>query len=746
MNIEMVSNNNAKTVSAKDGKNPRHLYLHQVEAMESLNKMQKKDSFSTIIVLPTGAGKTMTASSWLLSNAIDKGKKVLWIAHRHLLLEQAADAFVINAYKDRLVNKMSFKYRIVSGRHDKPINIKEDDDVLVLSKDSIVRNMSALDKWLLNEDEIYFVIDEAHHATARSYRRIIDYLKEKVAKLKIIGLTATPFRTSKQEEGLLGKIFTDDISYKIDLETLIKRGILSTPSCENCETQVNMGNELGLKALKSIEQLDVIPEDVAESIANHKERNNLIVRTYFENENYKKYGQTLVFALNRMHAFTLRALFNEYGKDYGIKAGVIVTGTGSEFIGIDISNQENERQINAYRNGEIQILINVNILTEGVDLPKTQTVFLTRPTISTVLMTQMIGRALRGEQAGGTKDAYIVSFIDDWDNKVAWVNPQSIITNEENVFVDEEKERNSKTIVNIISIEKLEEFVRIVNDSIDTSKLESIDFIERVPVGMYVFTFIDENNMEHNHQILVYNNSMQKYIDLIDSMPSIFEDYGVDDEVIDEDTLSNMVNQCEMAYFDNDMIPPYNRKDIEYLFKFFAQKESKPLFVNFDEVDRQKLNITVLAKEIVEKDMRRSQQELYINTLWEDETSLLKVYFGNKYFLKHQLETEIDKLYGDYPSSIKKDNTVSEKIELDSLPLYEICKIKPEYGNKIKKIVFEKAKISDKEYRCANCNRVSQYKGKFQIDHIIPMSKGGKTNINNLQLLCIKCNLIKGDK
>ena len=441
MNIEMVSNTNAKTVSVKDGKNPRHLYLHQVEAMESLNKIQEKDSFSTIIVLPTGAGKTMTASSWLLSNAVDKSKKVIWIAHRHLLLEQAADAFVINAYKDRLINKTSFKYRIVSGRHDKPINIKVDDDILVLSKDSIVRNMSALDKWLYNEDEVYFVIDEAHHATARSYRRIIDYLKDKVSKLKIIGLTATPFRTSKQEEGLLGKIFTDDISYKIDLETLIKRGILSTPSCENCETQINMGNELGLKALKSIEQLDVIPEDIAESIANHKERNNLIVRTYFENENYKKYGQTLVFALNRMHAFTLRTLFNEYGKDYGIKAGVIVTGTGSEFIGIDISNQENERQINAYRNGEIQILINVNILTEGVDLPKTQTVFLTRPTISTVLMTQMIGRALRGEQAGGTKDAYIVSFIDDWDNKVAWVNPQSIITNEENVFVDEEKER-----------------------------------------------------------------------------------------------------------------------------------------------------------------------------------------------------------------------------------------------------------------------------------------------------------------
>lgn len=62
----------------------------------------------------------------------------------------------------------------------------------------------------------------------------------------------------------------------------------------------------------------------------------------------------------------------------------------------------------------MKVLINVNILTEGIDLPQTKTVFLTRPTVSTILMTQMIGRSLRGEKAGGTKEAYVVSFIDDW--------------------------------------------------------------------------------------------------------------------------------------------------------------------------------------------------------------------------------------------------------------------------------------------------------------------------------------------
>ncbi len=148
----------------------------------------------------------------------------------------------------------------------------------------------------------------------------------------------------------------------------------------------------------------------------------------------------------------------------------------------------------------------MNILTEGADLPKTQTVFLTRPTISTVLMTQMIGRALRGEKAGGTKESYIVSFVDNWNNKIAWVNPESVLFGD-GLEPDDKSIEYKKRIVRTISIEKLEEFARIVNDTVDTTRLESLDFIKRVPLGMYIFTFIDENNLEHNHQILVYDST-----------------------------------------------------------------------------------------------------------------------------------------------------------------------------------------------------------------------------------------------
>lgn len=736
----MVQNKNAQTIKVISGRNPRSLYEHQVEAMTEMNKIDKKHTFHSLLVLPTGGGKTLTTAYWLLKNAIDKKKKVLWIAHRHLLLEQAAEAFAKNCYSDVMVQETGFIYRIISGMHDKPIHIKQEDDILIVSKDSIIKNLDLIGKWLKNQ-EVYLIIDEAHHATAKSYRRIIDYVEDTANNVKLLGLTATPFRTSENEKGLLGKIFTDDIVYKVDLITLMKKGILSTPIPENCKTNIAIGDSVGLKALKSIEDLDIIPQEIAEVIANNGNRNKIIVQRYFEN--YKTYGQTLVFALNRTHAFVLKALFEQYGKKHGIKAGVIVSGTQAEFIGIEISNEENSRQIEAFRKGNIQILINVNILTEGTDLPKTQTVFLTRPTISTVLMTQMIGRALRGEKAGGTAKAYIVSFVDDWNNKIAWINPESLIN--EGEFVDSES-NNKKRNLRVVSIAKIEEFARLIDETVDTRLLESIDFIKRVPIGMYVFSFIDENNQERNHQILVYDSTRNAYEELIVSLYILFKEYAIEEEKIAPDVLNELCKVCESTFFYEDMIPPYNRKDIEYLLKFYAQKEVEPLFVPIDEIDRKKVDLSIVANEIVDKDMRRKDQEEFINSLWEDETGLIKIYFGNKYFFKRQLETEIDKIFNPDEYFTSGSNATPIDRPIEELPLYEIEKVNPEYVRMLRKKVYGKATDASGKYFCAYCDKKSETKALFQIDHIVPMSKGGLSVCENLQLLCRICNLKKGDK
>ena len=254
-----------------------------------------------------------------------------------------------------------------------------------------------------------FKYSVAHHSTAKTYRKVINYVKEKVPNLKLIGLTATPFRTAEEEQGLLGKIYSDGVSdgqvvrgdigitYQIGLKELINRQILSKPIFESYFTEENYGDSLGLESWERIQYLDNLPDDIASQMAESAARNKLIVETYKEKQ--YEYGQTIVFAVNKIHAIQLSALFNKAG----IKSDFIVSDIRDGVTGVTVSREDNERKLEAYRNGELQVLVNVNILTEGVDLPKTKTVFLARPTVSSILMTQMVGRALRGTAAGGNQ-------------------------------------------------------------------------------------------------------------------------------------------------------------------------------------------------------------------------------------------------------------------------------------------------------------------------------------------------------
>lgn len=731
----MLENINAQTITPANGRNPRQLYEHQVDAVKNLDAMNRKESFRTLLVLPTGGGKTLTAVYWLLKNAVDKGKKILWFAHRHLLLEQAADAFARNAYTDDMVNRTVFNYRIISGMHDKPIHIKKDDNVIIASKDSIVRSLNKLDDWLIGED-IYLVIDEAHHAVAKSYKKIIQYAADKTKSMKLLGLTATPFRTSDDEQGALKQIFTDDIVYKTDLEALIKKGILATPVFDEYKTDIQFTEHLGIKALKNIENLDIIPEDIAEDIANNKERNRIIVDKYMNN--YEKYGPTIVFALNINHAIALNALFNEKGKKYGIRSEFIISSV-RDMVGITISNEDNERKIEMYRKGEIQVLINVNILTEGTDLPKTHTVFLTRPTVSTVLMTQMVGRALRGLKAGGTKEAYIVSFVDDWNDKIAWVNPESLTEAEytEKETDTEKREHN----IRLISIEKMEEFALMADASVDTSALDSIPAIERIPLGMYVFS-----TFERNYQILIYNSTQAAYQSLIKDLSGIMHNYAIEEETISEYKLESMINYCISEYFDEKMIPSCNRNDIEHLLKFYAQRAVPPHFVTIDEMDRKKLDVADIAKKIDEEDMRKSEKNEYLMNIWNEEGSIIPIYYTDYRFFKEMVEIEIDKLDGIIQVASIDPQSEAELRSIEQFPLQKIIETYPKYGLELKEHVFDSSRNENGDYVCAECGEVFRTREFLQIDHIIPMAKGGLTVPENLQVLCRTCNMRKSDK
>lgn len=673
-------------INAINKRNPRRLYQHQNEAITALDKLDNAlGSYSTLLVLPTGAGKTYTASTWLLTHALDKGKKILWMAHRHMLLDQAAESFKNFAYLDAIPNKGSFYCRIISGsdHHQRSASIDSKDDLLIVSKDSIRSNLERLDDWLKGEDELYLVVDEAHHSTAKTYRRVINYIKSKVSKLKIIGLTATPTRTFEPEQGLLAKIYTDGVTkngqifnneqnpnvlgmvYKIGLTKLIKDRILSDPIFEECKTGKNLGEiieRLGKKVIDKIQAADILPKEIQASMVFDEVRNRIIVNKY--KENAARYGKTLVFAVSIEHARLLTDCFNKAG----IKAAYVVSGT---------PHYERNRIYDDYRSGNLQVLVNMNILTEGTDLPMTQTVFLTRQTTSTILMTQMIGRALRGPEAGGTKNAYIVSFIDNWNERIMWVVPETVYNAEIN-FPDDTEATQTVVVqpevedeeIIYISREKILEFAKILNEAIDTTAIEAIPFIERIPLGMYAFTYEskEEGNAEGNdvsYQVMVYNSTEGAYKKFMEALPELFEGLGkfsYDDdsqEYLLPDTLERLLKHCKENFFSGKMIPPYYEDDIKHILEYYAQKGACPKFYTFAQVDRERLDVAKVAQDIWNKDMGEKSKANYLNELWnKGDKNIWRIFFVDKRYFLRMVEIELTKLAHPEIYAAKKQKTI----------------------------------------------------------------------------------------
>ena len=750
--IEFVESTSSGEILRKKTQSTRIAYDHQIKAMQCLDKINEKSHYATMVVLPTGGGKTYTASVWLLKNAIDKKKKVLWIAHRQMLLDQALDSFEKQAFISNLPHTSSFTFRIISGaeNHGRTIDIKPDDQLIIASKDSIGRNLNCLDEWLKGEDELYFVIDEAHHSIAKTYRKIIDHVKELVPNLKLIGLTATPFRTSAKEEGLLSKIYSDGVdmkkndavygdlgmAYAINLKELIKRQILSTPVFEHYYTEEHYGDDLSIDDWNKIQHFDNIPEKIVKKMIASKDRNNLIVKTYKDNQ--KQYGQTLVFAVNINHAIQLKAVFEKEG----IKADYIVSSILDGQLLINLS-KENEEKIEKYRNKEINVLINVNILTEGVDLPQTQTVFLARPTVSTILMTQMVGRALRGVKAGGTAQAYIVSFIDDWDKRIAWVNPESLFEGNNDFFDEEPKERAKRDMM-LISIAKLEEFAKLLDDTVDTTMIENVPFSQRIPLGMYTFTYNEENGTDHTCEVMVYNNTEKSYNDFINYLPSLFKEYNSDDENLPYEILFKMEAECHDRFFQYESIPPYAEEDVLNILKYYAQYSTSPQFYSFDYIDKNRLDVAQIAKHIISQKLNRVEEKEYIDNLWNDnDNNILRLFFINRTIFKRHIDIEIDKIL----EPIDENANISRsKVKLEDLSLSELMKKAPKYEQYLRDTTFAKSKNAEGKYQCAICGLTGDTRKGFEVDHIKPMNQGGKSVPENLQILCRSCNRKKSDK
>lgn len=737
-------NKNAGIVHRLHGSNPRESYKHQKDAVKNLDKHlhDAKGQFRGIVVIPTGGGKTRVAVDWLMRKVLDEKRKILWIAHREELLVQAWNAFSEQAYTRVLPNREQFQIRRVAGSFDQPIRIEKSDDVVIASVQSLRGTaLKKVQAWLKGSPRPFLVIDEAHHAPAPTYRQIISALCKDM-NADLLGLTATPFRTIESEKGAIAKIFGERPIYSVGLSELIDDEILARPTFISPKTNFNfkdvIPDDVWEKVVKNQFNLDVLDDEWAKKIGKNAERNRAIVDHYCDNS--KKYGKTLVFALNVPNAIAL----NERFRSRGIRSEYVLGDERDRTGRHNVSRDTRTQKLQQFKDGEIEVLINVNVFTEGTDLPKVQTVFLTRPTTSTTLVMQMVGRALRGKKAGGTKEAFIVSFIDEWEQKIEWASAGQLFYDANTDFQDKTPESKQR-VTRLISIALLEKLAAVFDASLpENTYLQDYPFLERVPIGLFSFSLLDPHTgADRDRTILVYKANHAAFEEFRNGLPSLLKRQQSNEN----DSLSaSELEEVRQQYFANaDTFPKVSIIELQDLIQHTKVYGHVPEIVLFEERDQ--FDIDAVAKTLFDQGLGGQRKLDHLQKAWEQGSAGWQRFFGIEGFSQFLREVNYAMTRHETKlTAISQPNVRPEEIGFDKMKMHDLKEQRPDLYAELRKKVDATHRHADGTYECAGCGRKSKDRAKFEMDHQHPFGEGGPTNLKNLQLLCVKCNVTKGPK
>ena len=331
---------------------------YQQEALDSLSEMRAKKETIALLYHATGTGKTVTA----VMDAKRCGGRVLFVAHTMELVNQAFATFE-TLWDDVAVGKFAD-------------SIKDTESHVVCgSIQSVALNLDMFK----DDDFDYIIIDEAHHASADTYQKVLAYFKPKF----ILGLTATPERA---DDTNILEIFKNT-AHKLDIQTAVEIGALVPVRCIRIHTNIDM-----TKVRFNSVQYNIRDLDVKICVT---ERNKLIVDTWLE---YVKNRRTVVFCASVKHAEQVAQLF----KDAGVSA-VAVSGS--------MKTSERNEQLAKFANGDVKVLCACDLLNEGWDCPQTEVLFMARPTMSKVLYTQQLGRGMRNSE--GKDHLMVFDFVDN---------------------------------------------------------------------------------------------------------------------------------------------------------------------------------------------------------------------------------------------------------------------------------------------------------------------------------------------
>jgi superfamily II DNA or RNA helicase len=389
----------------------RGLFSHQIEMLEEVNQILKGPIKKVILHMPTGSGKTRTAINLIvdfIKKRSTKKTNIIWLAHTDELCQQAYEEFKLSWQKlgnrNFNINKIFKRQKVELSEIDEGLTIMSLDSAYEKTK----RDQSNFFK--LCRKINFIVMDEAHMSVAPTYKHVLELLYSKEAYL--IGLTATPGRSylkpgediklrnfwNKQKVSLKVK------GYKNPLDYLVKTGYLAEVKSEPLNSNIDLKkiftqNEIN-KELDRINNGQDLSKNFIKKISNDISRINLVIEKIIEeNQNIK--NKIIVFASSVENAETIKKVLSLEN----INSALITSKTHP----IERAYKINEFKTN---NSSLNILINYGVLTTGFDAPKANLAIIARPTQSVSLYSQMVGRVMRGKEAGGKKTCKVITVKD----------------------------------------------------------------------------------------------------------------------------------------------------------------------------------------------------------------------------------------------------------------------------------------------------------------------------------------------
>lgn len=317
---------------------------YQEESKRAVFNEWEQGILKTLLVLPTGTGKTIVFAA-ITNDCVQKGERVLILAHRGELLEQAADKIRKSTGLECAVEKaeescLNSWYRITVG-----------------SVQSLMR-----EKRLNQFDKHYFdtiIIDEAHHCISESYQRILDYFSD----AKVLGVTATPDRGDMRN---LGQVF-NSLAYEYTLPKAIKEGYLSPIKALTIPLKLDLSSVSTQAGDFKASEIGTALDPYLEQIA-------------VEMTKYCADRKTVVFLPLIKTSQKFRDLLNKHG-----------------FRAAEVNGSSDDRTevLKDFENKKYNVLCNSMLLTEGWDCPDVDCIVVLRPTKVRSLYCQMVGRGTR---------------------------------------------------------------------------------------------------------------------------------------------------------------------------------------------------------------------------------------------------------------------------------------------------------------------------------------------------------------